>query len=486
MRLGSVFSIVVLALLHPTLAHGQEHRTRSKSDLLTPQQIYRKSIKSVVRIEVTDSKGHEAVGSGFFVEDDTHVLTSFRLLNNAVSIRVVASPAESWIVDRISFGSIQDLAILKLRAPSGHKPLPCADLTGVRTGDPISIISVPVEQKETRLTVGFVNAIRRERGQDLLQFTSSIRVSASGTPIFDAKGRAIAMISGSNPNFGSAVSGWQRLQNSLSWSEFAVRAKSLVPDLLPLTSASLAEAQRRLVLDFGSWQNRRSVAYLRWRVELGRQFTTGSVCEPDRLAALYATYRSTVTEGMEQVRDDAAKVPDLDIADLDERVRNLASISKTLYDDEVVADRAFHSHGSEIATKRMNQTASLLAEAEARLLGWLSRKPWYSQDLFESRLEPLASLWLRGTSWCDAFPDPNVFEVARVTLPMDGSYFREGDEIDGIGTDLTGDISPIKTWGDVEQFLRRYPNLTRFYLRVRRNGQLVYFFSRPESVTKRT
>ncbi len=198
---------------------------------LTVNDIYKRTAPGVVfiRAEVEqetqspfgfpERQRGQATGSGFVVDGDGNILTNAHVVEGASKIDVVFDDDKTLEATLIGRDPSNDVALLRVKA-AGHKlsPLPLADSTKLKVGDPVVAIGNPFGLDRT-VTTGIVSALQREiqapNGftiQNVIQTDAAINPGNSGGPLLDARGRVIGINSqiataggGGNIGIGFAV-----------------------------------------------------------------------------------------------------------------------------------------------------------------------------------------------------------------------------------------------------------------------------------------
>lgn len=137
-----------------------------------------------------------AVGSGFIVDSDGHIVTNNHVVAGARSIRVRLHDGDSFEAKLLGRDAKTDLALLKIDA---GRPLPFVefgDSDRIRAGDWVMTIGNPFGLGGS-VTAGIVSARGRDlRGGslvDFLQIDAPINQGNSGGPAFDASGKVIGV-----------------------------------------------------------------------------------------------------------------------------------------------------------------------------------------------------------------------------------------------------------------------------------------------------
>jgi S1-C subfamily serine protease len=196
--------------------------------------IYKRSAPGVVQI-VSTSRGtpstdlfgdpipgetQRALGSGFVIDKDGHVVTNYHVVQGATSIEVSFSNQETVSARIVGTDPSTDLALLKVKVDAkALTPLSLADSDKVQVGDPVVAIGNPFGLERT-VTAGIVSALQREVSapndftiDHVIQTDAPINSGNSGGPLIDAQGNVIGVNSqietanggGGNVGIGFAV-----------------------------------------------------------------------------------------------------------------------------------------------------------------------------------------------------------------------------------------------------------------------------------------
>ena len=196
--------------------------------------IYRRSGPGVVQITSTsngqsgvdvfgdpvEGQSQQALGSGFVVDKDGHIVTNYHVVQGASRVEVSFSNQDTVKATIVGTDPSTDLAVLKVDVPAkALTPLALANSDVVRVGDPVVAIGNPFGLERT-VTAGIVSALQREvRSPNnytidhVIQTDAPINSGNSGGPLIDADGRVIGVNSqietgngaGGNVGIGFAV-----------------------------------------------------------------------------------------------------------------------------------------------------------------------------------------------------------------------------------------------------------------------------------------
>jgi S1-C subfamily serine protease len=144
-----------------------------------------------------------AAGSGFVIDDESHILTNAHVVAGAERIRVTLDEDDGPVeAKKIGQDTSTDLALLEVDVDKSKlHPLQLGDSGKVRVGDPVVAIGNPFGLDRT-VTSGIVSALQRQIQapndftiEDVIQTDASINPGNSGGPLIDAAGRVIGITS---------------------------------------------------------------------------------------------------------------------------------------------------------------------------------------------------------------------------------------------------------------------------------------------------
>ncbi len=144
-----------------------------------------------------DSRPTHALGSGFIIDDDGHVVTNHHVIENAGKIKVRLH--DGTVFDATVKGSDEktDVAVLKIEpGDSELQAVEFGDSDTVRVGDWVLAIGNPFNLSGT-VTAGIVSARGRDIHQgsydDFIQTDASINTGNSGGPLFNLDGKVVGI-----------------------------------------------------------------------------------------------------------------------------------------------------------------------------------------------------------------------------------------------------------------------------------------------------
>jgi putative serine protease PepD len=184
---------------------------------LSVSALYDRVHQGVVTIKVTTPQG-QALGSGFVIDSEGHIVTNDHVVDGASSISVEFSDGSTYDAQLVGTDASTDIGVIKVNAPSSElTPLQLGDSSAVQVGDEVVAIGSPLGLNET-VTSGIVSALNRTITSpnnfsinDAIQTDAAINHGNSGGPLLDLQGQVIGINSqiesdsGGNDGIGFAV-----------------------------------------------------------------------------------------------------------------------------------------------------------------------------------------------------------------------------------------------------------------------------------------
>jgi len=222
---GGGTTTVVRTTSSPATEASQSEPVSDAGDGLVGR-IYQDAAPGVVqvtsRVQTTDpffgTQQGEALGSGFVLDKDGHIVTNYHVVEGANQVFVNFSGNDRLRAEVVGTDPSTDLAVLKIDANSrALTPLPLGDSDAVHVGDIAVAIGNPFGLDRT-VTSGIVSALQREIQSPngfpidkVIQTDAAINKGNSGGPLIDADGRVIGVNSqiesesGGNVGIGFAI-----------------------------------------------------------------------------------------------------------------------------------------------------------------------------------------------------------------------------------------------------------------------------------------
>jgi len=205
--IGSVFhSLAVLFLLRAGVTGEQLQRTEDEQNTIA---VFSKARLGVVHInagqqESTDfgtERYAEGTGSGFFIDENGHVLTNYHVIGSANRIEVYLPGGRMAVAQVVGTAPTLDLALLGVDLTEADlvEPLRLGESDAVVVGQKVIAVGHPLALHNT-LTVGVVSGVQRSlpegpvelRGA-LFQTDAAINPGSSGGPLLDSSGEVIGI-----------------------------------------------------------------------------------------------------------------------------------------------------------------------------------------------------------------------------------------------------------------------------------------------------
>ena len=118
------------------------------------------TLPSVVSIEVRGTRG-SGTGSGFVLDDRSHVLTNAHVVGGSSEVQVAFADGRRSGAEVVGVDAGIDIAVLRVRDPGVPPPLPLGVSADVRVGDAVLAVGSPLGLSGT-VTSGIVSAVDRE------------------------------------------------------------------------------------------------------------------------------------------------------------------------------------------------------------------------------------------------------------------------------------------------------------------------------------
>jgi len=194
-----------------------ERVTSAESDIsgsvINAGNIYEKVRWATVRI----TNGQSVVGSGFFFDNEGHVVTAQHVIAALTQIYVIMDDGKVSKATTIGSCQYSDVAVLKLENIPSIEPPPLADSSKVRIGEPVIALgspgssNIPLGMKDT-LTSGIISQVNRYVDVEgnwvanMLQFDAAVNFGNSGCPLANSSGEVIGMVTARiDPNLGDGI-----------------------------------------------------------------------------------------------------------------------------------------------------------------------------------------------------------------------------------------------------------------------------------------
>jgi len=203
---GSTTTIIEAAPSEAPLT-AQPAAVPGDQSVSTVNAIYREAAPGVVQVTssvvtqtIFGTQRGEALGSGFVMDKDGHVITNFHVIQGAQHVFVNFSQNDRIEARVIGSDPSTDVALLAIDAHRrALSPLPFGNSDSVVVGDPVVAIGNPFGLDRT-VTSGIVSAVQRQIRSPsgfaidkVIQTDAAINKGNSGGPLLDGQGRVIGI-----------------------------------------------------------------------------------------------------------------------------------------------------------------------------------------------------------------------------------------------------------------------------------------------------
>jgi putative serine protease PepD len=188
----------------------------------TAASVYRTAAAGVVEIGASGAgafgDGGGALGTGFVIDDEGHVVTNEHVVSGAAGIVVTFADGSEASAELVGTDPSTDIALLKVDVPPAElEPLELGSSGGLVVGQEVYAIGNPYGLERT-LTAGIVSALDRQiqapNGYTIsgaIQTDAAINSGNSGGPLLDEGGRVVGVTAqiesqtGGNVGIGYAI-----------------------------------------------------------------------------------------------------------------------------------------------------------------------------------------------------------------------------------------------------------------------------------------
>lgn len=194
---------------------NQQESGNLTSGSMTPADVYRMNIDSIVRVTVKsitqDVNGNDITvqghGSGFITSLDGHIVTNHHVIEDAEDVTVLLSTGEEYPAQILGSDDLVDIAVLKIECKDlSHVTI--GSSTAMVIGEQVVAIGNPVGTNSMTLTSGFLSAKDTSVGSNgflvhMLQTDTAINSGNSGGPLFNMRGEVIGITTSKYSGFSS-------------------------------------------------------------------------------------------------------------------------------------------------------------------------------------------------------------------------------------------------------------------------------------------
>ena len=188
-----------------TAAPTRTQAAPSAVGAMSVNEIYERAASGVVQINSQSGNvsgaDQQALGSGFVVDKNGHIVTNYHVVQGANAIRVGFSNRDTVEAKLVGSDPSTDIAVLRVNVDANAlTPLPLGDSDRVRVGDPVVAIGNPFGLDRTA-TAGIISALQRLITSPdprfsidhVIQTDAPINKGNSGGPLLDAQGEVIGV-----------------------------------------------------------------------------------------------------------------------------------------------------------------------------------------------------------------------------------------------------------------------------------------------------
>ena len=159
------------------------------SDSSSPENIMANFGKAVVKISTGT-----AMGSGFIIDVEGHILTNFHVVQGATAISAeMIEGNQSFSVQVVKVDPIKDMALLKINNANVLSTVVLGDSDILSVGERVVAIGNP-QGLENTISDGLVSGIRESEGIRLIQTSVPVTHGSSGGPLFNMQGEVVGII----------------------------------------------------------------------------------------------------------------------------------------------------------------------------------------------------------------------------------------------------------------------------------------------------
>lgn len=155
---------------------------------------------SVVKVHTATKSGGHGVGTGVVVAKDL-VATNCHVIANASGVKITKF-GDSFTPDEIKADWKHDLCLLRIQY-LGLKPVELGDSEHLKYEQDIFSIGFPGGPPKPQLTQGKIKALYPLDDGSIVRTDASFVMGASGSPVFDADGKLIAISTFKSPGHGA-------------------------------------------------------------------------------------------------------------------------------------------------------------------------------------------------------------------------------------------------------------------------------------------
>jgi S1-C subfamily serine protease len=139
-----------------------------------------------------DSDSHQfKIGSGLIVSSDGFIVTKESVLRDAIRIEVTLANKQSFPAEMVALDSLSEIAVLKANVEN-LSPVRIGATASLQPGSWVTVIGNALGMPQA-VSVGVVSAIH---ANGVFQISANVDPGSNGSPVFNAQGKAIGIVSG--------------------------------------------------------------------------------------------------------------------------------------------------------------------------------------------------------------------------------------------------------------------------------------------------
>jgi S1-C subfamily serine protease len=164
---------------------------------------------AVVQVNVTTANGN-GLGSGVIIDGRGYIITNHHVIAGAQRIQVTLYDGVSLSAQLVGTDALDDLAVLKVSAPSKLTVAPLGDSSKLQVGQEVLVIGNPLGITQT-VTSGIISALDRAVSTipDAIQTDAAINPGNSGGALVDLQGNLVGIptLTAIDPQFETPANG---------------------------------------------------------------------------------------------------------------------------------------------------------------------------------------------------------------------------------------------------------------------------------------
>jgi len=182
---------------------------------------------AVVQVNVTTASG-SGLGSGVMIDERGYIITNHHVIAGAQRIQVTLYDGASLAAQLVGTDPLDDLAVVKVSAPSKLIVAPLGDSSKLQVGQEVLVIGNPLGITQT-VTSGIISALDRAVSTipDAIQTDAAINPGNSGGALVDLQGNLVGI-----PTFSAIDPQFQTPANGVGFAIPSNRVRFIAPQLI--------------------------------------------------------------------------------------------------------------------------------------------------------------------------------------------------------------------------------------------------------------